>query len=91
MTIWKYIGCEIKYIPEKVKNRDLEESEIKEILETIPLVEGQIEAYNVDSVVRLLIDDNIFPLKIHIVTKKDRLEEKLKILKKLVKNNIPPN
>lgn len=87
MTTWYYIGCETKNLPENIDkdSKTLTNNEIKEILKTIPIVEGKIEAYNIDTVVALLLHDNIFPLKIRpVVSRKDLALEKFKKIKKSI-------
>lgn len=90
MTTWRYIGCDINSIPkEMITNKKLSVQEIKSLLDDIPLVEGQLEAVTVDAVTALLLQDGIFPIKIHPLDKSESNIDKLKKFRDLVKNNSP--
>ena len=66
MTTWKYIGCNMKDMPKNIlEDKKMSRHEIKEIIDSVPLVEGEIIAATVDAVVSLLLHDSIFPLKLH--------------------------
>ena len=88
---WTYIGCKTDQIPKGMLNdsRKMSPAEIKELIESVPLVEGKIQAYNVNAITALLMNENIFPLKIHPVGKKETKTERLRNLRDLVKNNRP--
>jgi len=87
MTTWLYIGCEITKLSADIEknSKDMTVEEIKGVLGSIPLIEGKLEAYNVDAVTALLLDDGIFPLKIHPLNIRERNAEKLKKVKKNIK------
>lgn len=80
MAIWAYIGCSIKHIPGEILDdpRKLENYEIKQIIESVPLIEGELMAATEEAVVSLLLYDNIFPLKIHKYNRRDNKINKLK-------------
>jgi len=66
MTIWRYIGCEISEVPKDMIDKDdLSPGQIRELLNTVPTVDSYIEAATIDSLVALLLNDGIFPIKIH--------------------------
>lgn len=78
---WRYIGCELKNIPEDLLDDKLmSPNQLKELLKTVPLIDGYLEASDVDVLTSLLINDGIFPLKIHPI---NRQENKISLLAKL--------
>jgi len=84
MTIWKYVGCNLRDVPKGLlSDTKMSAQQIKELLNDVPLIEGQLEALTVDALTSLLIHDNIFPLKIHPL---DHNESKLDRLKRLRAN-----
>lgn len=85
MTKWKYIGCDIKNLPKDIHENDLSSTQLKEILKSIDIIEGEIEAYDVKSIAALLLEDGIYPLKLHPVIGKDTKVDKLKKLIKKIK------
>lgn len=85
MTIWKYVGCSVNNVPKGLLgDTKMSSQQIKELLNDVPIIEGQLEALTVDALISLLINDNIFPLKIHPL---DHHESKLDRLKRM-RNNI---
>lgn len=81
MAVWRYIGCNTKQLPKELRSQKiLSINEIKELLDTIPLVEGKLEAINEEAVVALLLHDKIMPLRLHKMTKKELKVENLKTL-----------
>jgi len=89
MTIWRYIGCEIDKVPKEILSEDcLSPQQIRELLDTMPLVEGHIEAVTVDSLTALLLNDNIFPIKIHPQDGDESQMDRLKRLQSLARQQI---
>jgi len=86
MTSWHYIGCDVKQVPIEILNSEakLSRNEVKNLLETISPIEGDIQATNVDSMIRLLLSKGIYPLRIH---PNKPNEDRILKLKKLVDNN----
>ena len=85
MTTWSYIGCKTNLLPKSIlKNPNkLTNNDIKSIIDSVPIVEGEIEAYDINAVISLLLYDNIFPLKIHILKNHEKsIKNLIKKIKK---------
>jgi hypothetical protein len=81
MAFWRYIGCKIEHLPQEFKNEIvLDASVIKELIKSVPIEEGKIEAVDEDAIVSLLLNENIFPLRLHKMTKREMYLESLKRL-----------
>lgn len=81
MTVWKYVGCDVKMLPKELYGSDkFSNDQIKQLLADMPLIRGEIEAVTVDAVTALLMADNILPLKLHPL---DMHESSLNRLKRL--------
>ena len=65
MTTWKFIGCSLNDVSPEMLNDDLSAKEIKQLIDDVNIIEGEIEAITVDAITALLIENGIFPLKIH--------------------------
>ena len=65
-TRWLYIGCKLSELPpgflEESKKKTKEE--IKGILESVPIEDGSVMANSEDELVKILISNGIFPIKI---------------------------
>ena len=65
-TRWLYIGCKLSELPpgfiEDSKKKTKEE--IKSILESVPIEDGSVMANSEDELVKILISNGIFPIKI---------------------------
>ncbi len=90
MAIWKYVGCKTTNIPKEIlkDSSKLDSSNIRQIIESVPIEEGEIEASNTDAVVALLFADSIFPLKIHMLNPKEIHSKKLKKLRNRLRRMI---
>jgi hypothetical protein len=66
MIRWLYVGCKLSELPPNflVDSKKLTKDQIKEVLESIPIEDGSAEADSEDSLVRILISNGIFPIKI---------------------------
>jgi hypothetical protein len=86
MTIWSYVGCKINDMPKNILDdpSKLSQHEIKQIIESVPIIEGKLEAVNEESVISLLLDDNIFPLKIHLYKSYETKINKLKMIRNVL-------
>jgi hypothetical protein len=80
---WSYIACDIKNLPEDVYKscKELNNYEIHQIINNIPIIEGEMIAANVETVIRLLLHKNLYPLKLHLNNKVDK---RIRNLKKLI-------
>lgn len=90
MTTWAYIGCKTDCMPKEVLDdpRKLSGYEIKQIIESVPIIRGELIAANEEAVISLLLSENIFPLKLHAHTYSESRLEKLKLLRqRLIKDN----
>lgn len=78
--LWRYIGCNITLVPKELlgKTNKMSKNEVKELLNSIPLEEGVLEAPNIDHLVRQLMAESVFPIKIRPC---DRMDERLEKLK----------
>jgi hypothetical protein len=65
-THWLYIGCNLSELPPNFleDSKKLTKDEIKGILETIPIVDGSITAASQDQLIKILISNGIYPIKI---------------------------
>jgi hypothetical protein len=65
-TRWLYIGCKLSELPpgfiEDSKKKTKEE--IREILQAVPIEDGSVMANSEDELVKILISNGIFPIKI---------------------------
>jgi hypothetical protein len=88
---WTYVGCKTDQIPKDIlkDSSKMTSAEIKDLIDSVPLVEGKIQAHNVDAITALLMADNIFPLKIHPVGNRETKVDRLRNLINLVENNRP--
>ena len=74
----------MKSLPKEIHENNLTSSQLKEILKSIDIIEGEIEAYDVKSVSALLLEDNIYPLKLHpIVGEETKIDRYKKLVRKL--------
>lgn len=90
MTIWKYIGCETHSLPKELRDQSkLSSDHIRQILNDMPLVEGQLEAVTVSAVTALLMTDNIIPIKIHPLNESENSLDRLRKLRKSIEDNSP--
>jgi len=86
MTIWKYIGCLASDMPKEYQNDEvLSANQIKNLIDSTPLITGQIEAATVDALTALLLEDNIIPIKIHPLDNSENTIERLKRFQKKIK------
>jgi hypothetical protein len=89
MTIWKYVGCSLSDMPDDYRNSEvLSTKAIKNLLDNVPLIEGQIEARTVDALTALLIEDNIVPIKIHPLDRSENSIERLKRIQSMLRKRI---
>lgn len=88
MTTWKFIGCSINDVPPEIFHNDqLTAKEIKQIIDNVDIIDGEIEAVTVDAITALLLDNGIFPLKIHPDDGSDNTISRLKKFKsKIIAN-----
>jgi hypothetical protein len=69
---WRYVGCPTGSVPpELMSDRDMHPIAIKELLKNIQTKEGVLQAANEETVVRLLFNNDIFPIRIRKLSKKD--------------------
>lgn len=81
MAIWRYIGCNTKELPSEFKTQKLLDiNMLKELMGSVPIVEGKLEAVNEEAVVSLLMHDDIYPLRLHKLTEEEIKIERLKSL-----------
>lgn len=83
MATWAYIGCKIDCMPKEILDdpRQLSGHEIKQIIESVPIIRGELVAISEEAVVSLLLADSIFPLKLHMHTHNEGRLGKLKTLR----------
>ena len=81
--LWRWIGCSIDLVPKELLDSTgkMSRTEVKELLGSIPLDEGVIEAHNEEHLVAQLFDRGICPIKIRPGDKADERIEKLKALR----------
>lgn len=65
-TRWLYIGCNLSELPPNFleDSKKLTKDEIKGILEAIPIVDGSVVAASEDQLIKTLISNGIYPIKI---------------------------
>lgn len=85
---WQYVGCLIKDVPrELLEDKAKSPQQLRELLKSVPLVEGNLESTNIDALTALLINDGIFPIKIHPINNRDNKTFKLEQLKDKLKHS----
>lgn len=84
-----YVGCPTGSVPPKLlSDQDLHPLELKELLKNIPTKEGVLQANSEETVVRLLLNMDVFPIRIKRLSKNDiKLFNLRKMQRKLSSNN----
>jgi hypothetical protein len=79
MPYWMYVGYNTEHLPKEIlTGKKLNKLDIKEHLKNIVTESGILPAQNEETLVRLLITKNIYPIKIRIAKKYDIMIYKLK-------------
>ena len=69
---WRYIGCPTNSVPQELlSDQKLNPLVLKELLKNIATKEGILQASDEETVVRLLFNNDIFPIRIKRLSKKD--------------------
>ncbi len=90
-TKWLYIGCRLSELPPNflTDSKKLTKDEIKQILESIPIEDGSAYANSEEDLVRTLISNGIFPVKIKPYSNLDNKILKLKKIRNIAARNEP--
>jgi hypothetical protein len=76
---WKFIGFRIEDIPKESRDK-LSRNDIKELLQSIPLENGIVDANSEEELVGILFAHGIHPIKIHVLDIIDNKILKIKML-----------
>jgi hypothetical protein len=87
-TKWLYFGCNLSELPNNFleDSKKLSKDEIKVILNSIPIVNGVTSAVSENELIKLLINNGIYPIRIKKCNNIDNRILRLKNIRNMLSN-----